>query len=83
MRTSSTLWILRKTLWNKKERYTQPPPPTHTHTSAHYTHTQMFEDAMKSEQAEKHALEKQVMTLQQRLLDDTDAEKEFMAAKKQ
>lgn len=43
----------------------------------------MFEDAMKSEQAEKHALEKQLMTLQQRLQKESDAEREHTLVKKQ
>ena len=52
----------------------------HTHTHAHI---QTFEDAMKTEQAEKHALEKQLMVLQQRLQEESEAEREYALVKKQ
>ncbi len=73
------------TVAHSTHTHTQSPTP-HTHTAAHSTHTthtQMFEDAMKSGQAEKHALEKQLMAQKQRLLEDTDSEKVFMEVKKQ
>jgi len=42
-----------------------------------------FEEAMKMEQAEKHALEKQLMALQQRLQGESTAQRELAAVKKQ
>ena len=44
---------------------------------------QQFEEAMKLEQAEKHALEKQLMALQQRLQGESSAQRELTAVKKQ
>ena len=38
---------------------------------------------MKSEQAEKHCLEKQLLTLQQKLQEESSTDKEYQAMKKQ
>ena len=38
---------------------------------------------MKAEQAEKHSMEKELMSLQQRLQDESEAEREHALVKKQ
>ena len=45
--------------------------------------SQKFEEAMKAEQAEKHALEKHLMSLQQRLQAGSTTQKELASIKKQ
>ena len=63
---------------NKNKRYV-----VHTHAHSHHIHPQSYEDAMKSEQAEKHCLEKQLLTLQQKLQEESSTDKEYQAMKKQ
>ena len=44
---------------------------------------QKFEEAIKTEQAEKHALEKQLMSLQQKLQRESQGQRELATVKKQ
>ena len=44
---------------------------------------QKFEEAIKTEQAEKHALEKQLMSLQQKLQGDSEGQRGLATVKKQ
>ena len=44
---------------------------------------QKFEEAIKTEQAEKHALEKQLMSLQQKLQRESQGQRELATMKKQ
>ena len=44
---------------------------------------QKFEEAIKTDQAEKHALEKQLMSLQQKLQGESQGQRELATVKKQ